>query len=68
MNYDPITLPQHRLDTFCQEIRSHRQDARAVAFWQSRMTTGGQRAEPPQLVDIHDLARRLRAATRESTA
>lgn len=32
-------------------------------FWQSRMTTAGHRAELPNLVSLHDLARNIRAAT-----
>lgn len=34
----------------------------ARAFWQSRMTTAGARAEPLQLVDLHSLARDVRRA------
>lgn len=31
-----------------------------IAFWQSRMTTTGQRAEPIALTDIPELARQVR--------
>lgn len=37
---------------------------REVAFWQSRMTVDGQRAEPPNLVDLAALARKLRSTYR----
>ena len=30
------------------------------AFWQSRMTKNGQRAEPIEVVDLRELARKLR--------
>lgn len=33
------------------------------AFWQSRMTLAGRRAELPNLVSLHDLARKIRATT-----
>lgn len=36
------------------------------AFWQSRMTRTGQRAEPPELIDIEQLARDIRAGFKES--
>lgn len=34
----------------------------AIAFWQSRMTTPGARAEPIQLADLRELARSIRRA------
>lgn len=36
------------------------------AFWQSRMTRTGQRAEPPELTDIPQLARDIRAGFKEA--
>lgn len=36
----------------------------ARAFWQSRMTLAGQRAEPIALVDLRQLAREIRKAVR----
>lgn len=30
------------------------------AFWQSRMTTAGKRAEPIELADLRELARKVR--------
>lgn len=35
----------------------------AIAFWQSRMTTDGRRAEPLQLTDIPQLAKDIRRAS-----
>lgn len=35
----------------------------AVAFWQSRMTTAGARAEPMRLTDLRQLARDVRRAS-----
>lgn len=42
----------------------------AIAFWQSRSTTAGNRAEPFQLVNIPQLAKDIRraAATAQATA
>jgi hypothetical protein len=37
----------------------------AMAFWQSRMTTAGHRADPPDLVDLEALARDVRACYAE---
>jgi hypothetical protein len=34
---------------------------RERAFWQSRMTVAGGRAEPPELTDLEALARAIRA-------
>lgn len=36
------------------------EETRAQVFWQSRMTTAGHRADPPQLGDLRELARQIR--------
>lgn len=39
----------------------------AMAFWQSRMTTDGQRADPVQLTDLTQLAKDIRHAAAAAT-
>lgn len=36
-------------------------DTLAIYWWQSRMSVAGERAEPPELVDLPALARQVRA-------
>lgn len=59
MNLEPITLPKGY--NFGDAHRATCDRNRARAFWQSRMTKAGARAELPDIIDIHDLARAIRA-------
>lgn len=59
MNLDPITLPKGY--DFGDARRATCDRNRERAFWQSRMTSAGKRADAPELADIHALARAVRA-------
>lgn len=58
MNYPTLNGNQVRNDGCGRQALIN--DARA--FWQSRMTTAGHRAPPPELVDLQQLARDVRRA------
>lgn len=58
MNTEPMLYgqPIRRLPTCGADSETNR----ARAFWQSRMSAGGNRAPLPDLVDLHALARKVR--------
>lgn len=57
MNCFPMLMGRQVRNDGCGKLAN---ENRIRSFWQSRMTTAGDRAEPPQLTDITALAQQIR--------
>lgn len=57
MNDQPMLYGRPVVNTGCGRLAMQ---TRERAFWQSRMTVAGGRAEPPELTDLEALARAIK--------